>query len=566
LLTVLYFGIKERTVILSKGHAAPLQYACLYGTGRLTAEQLFTYKDGPEGLQAHTDIRTAGIFVNTGSLGQSLSKAAGIAWARPRERVYVILGDGELQEGQNFEALQTIAHLELNNLTVILDQNGFQTELRVDEVKGVPDYRRVFSGFGLSVVDVNGHDPAQLLAALQLKTGRPKGIIARTRKAAGSKYLGAIRGRQPWHAGVPDYHLYLKILAEQVSLTEDPELGREFEDFQRLAAQMSVGPAAPRGYGSTRDWYAEELAGLAKKHANLVVLDADLAKSCGLQNFAQNRSQFVELGISEQDMVSFAGGLALSGKLPVVNTYAAFFKRAYEQICINQSEGKKIIYAGHYAGLCYYTDGKTHQSINDLSLMRTVPGLTVIEPVDEQQVRYYLRWAVTAAQGSVYFRLRRTPAEIRLGKGPALERPVVVGRAFDRAFIVEGTVATGLALCARREEEFADYGLIIQSVFNFPLDLAYYRRMLGPVRDLIVIEDNIEAGGLYEFVCSLLMRLGVNPRVRNLSLHDTGWSFRTLGDCLDYNGFTLRGLKALSRCDKLGTNHRTGGERGTERS
>ena len=88
------------------------------------------------------------------------------------------------------------------------------------------------------------------------------------------------------------------------------------------------------------------------------------------------------MGISEQDMVSFAGGLALAGRLPVVNTYAAFLKRAYRaDLRQRHARAPRVIYAGHYAGLCYFTDGKTHQSLNDLSLMLTVPGLAVVEPV-----------------------------------------------------------------------------------------------------------------------------------------------------------------------------------------
>ena len=114
------------------------------------------------------------------------------------------------------------------------------------------------------------------------------------------------------------------------------------------------------------------------------------------------------MGICEQDMVSFAGGLALAGKRPVVNTFASFLKRAYEQIWVNATEGTRILYAGHYAGLCYFTDGKTHQSLNDLTLMRSVPGMTVLEPASPRQAERLLEWALAAAPGPVYLRLRRT--------------------------------------------------------------------------------------------------------------------------------------------------------------
>jgi transketolase len=543
LLTVLYFGMGERNIVLSKGHAAALQYACLYGAGLLQREHLLTYKDGPSGLQAHPDVGTPGILINTGSLGQGMSKVSGLAWARRHERFYVVVGDGELQEGQNFEALQTISHFGLSNLTIILDRNGYQSDLEVDAVKRVPGYRSLFEGFGLDVVDADGHDPAALFTALTRPVRRPRVLIARTEKAGGSRFLRPVRGQQPWHSAVPDGALYRNILSEQVTLADHPGLKREFEQF--CASSPEPRPVAGKPYGSTRDWFVDELAHLAARHKEIIVLDADLAKACGISGFASSPGRFLEMGISEQDMVSFAGGLALAGRLPIVNTYAAFFKRAYDQLCVNLGERRKIIYAGHYAGLCYHTDGKTHQSLNDLSLMRAVPGLTVIEPVDERQTRFFLRWAVEQAPGSVYFRLRRTAAGIRLGARPSLRRPAVIGHGFRKAFLTSGTVATAVALAARAEPEFADFGLVVQCVYNAPLDMSYYRRLLGGIDDIVVLEDNVEAGGLYEFAAGLALRLGVRPTLRGLSIQETGWSFRTLGECLAHFGFTTSALKKL---------------------
>ena len=523
LLTVLYFGLGERNVVLSKGHAAPMQYACLHGLGLLSGKQLLSYKDGPRGLQAHTDISTPGILVNTGSLGQALSKTAALAWTHPGRRYYVVLGDGELQEGQNFEAFQTVNHMGLRNLTVIVDRNRYQTALPVQAVKGIPDLRRAAEGFGFSVIEADGHDVKALLSALRKKTARPKLVISDTLKGAGSRHLGG----KPWHSAVPDDSLYLRIVEELAS-----EAGVE-DAFARYRASVVPGAPKPRRTsGSTRDWFADELAKLMGKDPRIVALGANLAEPCGMGRLPE----YLEMGISEQDMVSFAGGLALSGKIPVVNTYASFYKRAYEQVCVNQSEGGKIIYAGHYAGLCYHTDGKSHQSLNDLSLMRTVPGLIVVEPVDEDQTRWYLRWALSRAPGSVYFRLRRTPAGVSLGQDVRVDRPAVVGRVGRRAALASGTVALGLAL---RQGP----GVIVQSVYNHELDLGYYRRLLRPVRELVVVEDNAEPGGLCEFACRLLLRLGLHPRVRNLSAAGFGPSFRTLAECLRHFAFTRKGLR-----------------------
>ena len=137
ILTVLYHALDERNVVLSKGHAAAMQYACLFGLGMLSREQLLSYKNGPGSPQAHASLETPGVLLNTGSLGQALSKTAALAVCRPDQRFYVVVGDGELQEGQVFEGLQTVSQRCLHNLTVIVDVNGFQTEDQVEKIKSI---------------------------------------------------------------------------------------------------------------------------------------------------------------------------------------------------------------------------------------------------------------------------------------------------------------------------------------------------------------------------------------------------------------------------------------------
>lgn len=546
LLTVLYHDRHETSTVLSKGHAAPMQYACLYGTGRISAAQLRSYKNGPRALQAHTDLCTPGILANSGSLGQALSKAAGMARVAPREKFFVIVGDGELQEGQNFEALQTITQLRLRNLTVIVDANVFQSEYPVARVKGIADYRKVFAGLGYAVLAIDGHDPAAICAALRQRVRGQKLILAHTRKAGGSRLLAPVGGKQPWHAQVPDRALYLALLREQAGLAGSRKLMAEVERFAARLRRQPLPAPAPARAGSTRDFFMDALAPHYRRNRKIMVLDADLAKSCGLDRLPGRARQFVELGISEQDMVSFAGGLALRGYRPVVNTYASFFKRAYEQICVNQSEEKPVIYAGHYAGLDYHSDGKTHQSINDLSLMRTVPGLAVLEPVTARQTKLYVAWALRQRRTSTYFRLRRTPMALALpDRAARLDRPLTAGRDFTRCFVTCGTVATALALrCRAEEQEYSRWGVLAQGAFGLPLDRAWYRRVLARTREIVVIEDNVRQGGLYEFTCALVNELGLRPRVVALAPGFFGWSFRTLDACLEYFKFTPAGVRA----------------------
>lgn len=546
LLTVLYFRLSERQIVLSKGHAAAMQYACLHGVGLLERAKLLAYKDGPAGLPAHVERGTPGIPFTTGSLGQALSRTAGLALDRPAERFFVVLGDGELQEGQCFEALQNVVYRDLRQVRTIVDANGFQTDLPVDRLKHAADPRRVFEGLGLAVRDVDGHDPEALAAALVEPVERPLVVWARTRKAGGTDLLPPEDGRQPWHSRVPDDALYRRIIEEQVARSGSAELRAELERHPR-------GPSRPRpapvpSEPSTRDGFTRRLEALLDERPELEVLDADLAKACGLERIAARGRQFHELGIAEQDLVSFAGGRALAGKLPVVHTYAAFYKRALDQLHLNQIDRLRVIYAGHYAGLCYFTDGKTHQSTNDLSLMLALPELWVVEPPDAHHAAALLDWAVAEADRAIYFRLRRTPLALGLPRGTVRpDRPLVLGDDLRRCFWTIGPVSTRLALEARATPAFADFGVLVQSVLRGPCDLEHLRGLLQHTEEILTIEEDLAPGALHTFVAGVCRRLGLAPRLSAKNIDRWGASFRTLDACLDHFGFRPDGLPAPGR-------------------
>ena len=182
--------------------------------------------------------------------------------------------------------------------------------------------------------------------------------------------------------------------------------------------------------------YGEALVELAARNPALVVLDADLASDCRVRGFElAYPERFLECGIAEQDMVSVAGGLARHGLLPVVNSFASFLaSRANEQIYNNASEGSKVIYACHYAGLIPAGPGMSHQSLRDVSLLAALPSMTIVQPGNAEETRAVLHWAVEEAEGNVAIRLaigpspaahrapRRLPASARTRLRPASGR------------------------------------------------------------------------------------------------------------------------------------------------
>ncbi len=195
--------------VLSKGHCAPAYYAVLAHRGFFPVEELGTLRKLHSRLQGHPDSKKLpGVDVATGSLGQGVSLAVGMALAakhlKKDYKTYVVTGDGELQEGQVWEAFMAAAHYKLDNLTVIVDWNGLQIDGRNDEVMSLGDLREKLRAFGFQLMELeDGNDIKQVLAALNapVEPGRPKCILARTVKGKGVSFMEDQAG---WHGKAPN--------------------------------------------------------------------------------------------------------------------------------------------------------------------------------------------------------------------------------------------------------------------------------------------------------------------------------------------------------------------------
>ena len=209
--------------ILSKGHAAPLLYTMLAHAGFIEQAELCTLRKLGSRLQGHPDSKyLPGVEISTGSLGQGLSVANGIAIAhkldKAQNRVYALLGDGELQEGQVWEAAMTAAHYKLDNLCALVDNNGLQIDGPVAKVMGVEPITDKWRAFGWEVLDINGHDLAALTSALdkaETVKGKPTMIVCRTVKGKGSKVF---EGKVEFHGTTPskeELEIAMKELSEE---------------------------------------------------------------------------------------------------------------------------------------------------------------------------------------------------------------------------------------------------------------------------------------------------------------------------------------------------------------
>ena len=182
--------------ILSKAHACPVLYAALAAAGYFPEEELSSFRKLDSRLQGHAHVKTPGVEMSGGSLGQGLSFGVGTALAsrldgRP-SRTYVLLGDGECDEGQVWEAAMSASHYALDNLVAIVDRNGIQNDRRTDEVMQLEPLADKWRAFGWDTVEIDGHDFGQVLPALERAggvTGRPSAIVARTVKGKGVSFM-----------------------------------------------------------------------------------------------------------------------------------------------------------------------------------------------------------------------------------------------------------------------------------------------------------------------------------------------------------------------------------------
>jgi transketolase len=512
----------------SKGHDVPGLYAALYALGVVPGERLAKLRR-LGGLDGHPDVGVPGIEANSGSLGMGVSKGRGIAWAKRHlgrgGRVVVMLGDGELQEGQNYEGLQAAAHAGLSGLTVVVDRNELQSDKPTEEIVSVGELEDRFRAFGWHAVSCDGHSFEELrstFAALRDVRDRPQAVVARTIKGKGVSFMEhpeALReggGTYRWHAGAPDDETFDRAFAEVADRLGERLAARglgplRFEPFaaatERDAGSLAGEPESGAGARVSRvtdeyvvDAYGEELVRLGAEREDLVVLDADLASDCRVRGFElAYPDRFVECGIAEQDMVSTAAGLARHGLLPVANSFASFLaSRANEQIYNQASERTRVIYALHYAGLIPAGPGKSHQSLRDISLLAALPDLAIVQPCTGEEVRETLRWAVDQAVESVAVRLAIGPSPRRIELDGQLEvgRGRTLRAGSDGVLLAYGPVLLHEALLA--SELLAARGVSL-AVVNMPWLNRFdpdWLRELDAYEHVFVVEDHSPVGGL----------------------------------------------------------------------
>ncbi len=525
----------ERDIfILSKGHAGPMMNSILASVGLVPYDDLFKFRQlgGPAG---HVDIATPGVEANTGALAMGISKGKGHALAFKKEnkpnKVFVMVGDGELEEGQNWEGFQSAPAWKLDNLVVLVDKNKVQSDLLTTDILDMPPLEEKIKAFGWEVIEVKGNDMGDLIKIFEkidYSNGKPKAVILDTIKGKGISFMEhpeALKkdGLYLWHNKVPNQEEYEAAICEVDDRIKDllgnnqiefPEIPKEFERAQIKMCDTDV-----------KSGYSEGLVELVKENKKIIAIDGDLAVDCGIKVIEENYpDNFLEVGIAEQDMVGIAGGLARQGYLPVVNTFAAFLAaRANEQIFNNSTEYSQVIYVGHLAGLIPAIPGKSHQAVRDIGLMRTIHEMKIFEPCNYEESKLAIKYLANEVKTPSYLRLAICPGfrEIKLPEGYKIEP----GKGFalkdgkDIAIMAYGPIMLSMAMeAADILEKDGKQVKVINIPWLNNIDSEWLINEIKDVKQLVHIDDHMLAGGQGDEILNIINQSGLNKKLIRFGL------------------------------------------------
>jgi transketolase len=508
-------------LIFSKGHASPLYYALLRAAGAIDDAELMTFRKIGSRLEGHPTPVLPWTDVATGSLGQGLPIAVGVALAAKRPlnapfHVWTLTGDSELAEGSIWEGLDHAGHEGLSNFTAIFDINRLGQRGPTELEWNVDAYAARVRAFGCDAIVIDGHDLAAIDDALgrARQAERPTVIVAKTIKGKGVSF---IENKEGWHGKALDADQAKQALAELgavasrtfATLKPDPWTPAPTPPAKPVAFATYTEPLA------TRKAYGEAIAALGAARADVVVLDAEVSNSTHAEDFKKTApDRFFEMYIAEQQMVAAAIGMQVVGLTPFASTFAAFMSRAYDFIRMAAISQANIRLSGSHAGVSIGEDGPSQMALEDLAMMRAVFGSTVLYPCDANQTAR-LVGLMADRKGISYIRTTRekTPIlyadrldDFRIGGS----RIVRGGGADDAVAVIAAGITVHEAVKAADQLKDSVKVRVIDAYSVKPIDtdaLVDAVQTTGGL--LVVVEDHWAEGGLGDAVLAALAQAGV---------------------------------------------------------
>jgi len=523
--------------VLSKGHAAPLLYTLFGMAGAYPLEELKTLRKFGSAFEGHPVPKYKYAEAATGSLGQGLSVGAGLALVAKREsygnKTYVLTGDGELAEGQIWEAANFAAHEKLDNLVAILDINRLGQSQETMFGHNIDEYVRKFKAFDFEVIAIDGHNYEEIEMALQATqnpNGKPFAIVAKTFKGHGISFLD---NKDGWHGKALKKEELEKALKELEPVNDD--LRFELNKPKQKLSQSTVnliysGLTFDKGKEyATREVFGDVLVKLAEQNQDIYVLDGDVMNSTFTEPFKKAYPErFVESYIAEQNMVSVAAGLSRAGKIPFVATFAAFLTRAADQVRMARVSEANIKFVGSHVGVSIGEDGPSQMGLEDIALFGSLPDSVVLQPCDAVSTAKLVSLMV-AHKGFSYMRTLRPKTvlvykneeEFSIGGSKVLRRSE-----HDVMTIAATGITVFEALKAADELQKENIGIRVVDCYSIhPIDGNTLKKCMNETgqRILITVEDHFGHGGFGDFAAAAISGEGqvIKMAVRKISQSGT---------------------------------------------
>jgi transketolase len=520
-------------LIFSKGHASPLLYAIYKAVGAVTEEELATYRQFGSRLEGHPTPILPWVDVATGSLGQGLPIAVGVALAARRldrldYRAWVLCGDSEMAEGSMWEAFEAASYWGLDNLCAIIDVNRLgqsgPTRLGWD----VDAYGARLEAFGWEVQEIDGHDPAAIDAAYEhalATTGRPTVIVARTKKGKGVK---AVEDQEGAHGkAVPDWEEAIEELGGdrgiQVEVNPPPSGATPHRFEVDEGAEL---PSYELGKEvATRKAFGEVLAALGNARGDVIALDGEVSNSTYSEIFRDaHPERYVECYIAECQLVATAVGLQVRHWQPWASTFAAFWSRAYDFVRMAAVSRAQLCIVGSHAGVSIGEDGPSQMALEDLAAFRAVHSSVVLYPCDANQTAKLVE-AMADASGIRYLRTTRgaTPVIYGPDESFAIGGAKIVRQSDDDAVCLVGAGIT-LHEAVKAADALGADGISARVVDAYsvkPIDAATLRAAAAASDNKVVVaEDHWPEGGLGDAVTQVFADVDTHTRVVCLAVSD----------------------------------------------
>ena len=545
-------GPHNDRLVFSKGHASTLLYAMFRAAGAITEEQLMTYRQFDSIFEGHPTPRIPWVDVATGSLGQGLPYAVGMALAGKRLdrlpfRVWTLCGDSEIAEGSQWEALEHAAHFELDNLVAIIDVNRLGQRGETMHGWDLDSYADRARAFGCHAIAIDGHDVEAIdrayAEAIDI-SGQPVVIVAKTIKGKGDPDVEDENG---FHGKALDHSDdVIATLGGIRNIKVDvakPETGAAKHEFPGGPLEL---PRYELGAEvATRKAYGDALVALGKARGDVVALDGEVSNSTFAEEFRDALpDRYFEMYIAEQQMVATAVGMQALGWRPFASTFAAFLSRAYDFIRMSAISRASYCLCGSHAGVSIGEDGPSQMALEDIASIRAIHGSTVLHPCDANQTAKLVA-AMADLEGISYLRTLRPATPVVYG--PDEEFAVGGSRTLregDDVALVGAGITVHEALKAA--DALAKDGIearVIDLYSIKPIDAETLQALTCPI---VTVEDHWIEGGLGEAVLTALAESAERPPVVQLAVHEMPHSGKP-AELLAEAGIDADGIAAAAR-------------------